>query len=55
VRRVVADLLEARHCREHQAASFDPLGRLDFLHHLVDDGPVQTGLLPGEVAEDVNL
>ena len=46
--RVVADLLELGHRGQHVAAPLDALGVLDLLHHVVDDGLVERGLLGGE-------
>ena len=55
LRRVVAHLLELGHRGQHVAAALDALGVLDLLHHVVDDGLVQRGLLGGELAVLLDL
>ena len=50
-RGVVADLLELGHRREHPAAALDArLHVVDRVEHLVDDDPVERGLLGGQPA-----
>ena len=56
-RRVVADLLELGHRRQHVAAPGDAGGVFDLLQHVVDDRAIERGLLPGQpvVLRDLDL